>query len=204
MVPPLSPPAPNSKLVVFVNNRNYVPAYDSEKMLSSAAKYAREYNVWLVPERFLVSDYICLCLIAPDGTPHGLSRACHLNLNYRGSFNRDSSVEPIETPFGKVALLTDVDINMPHVCRGYALKGAELFIASFYMAPYDFSAKRAELCAKNVAESNSIPIAAAIGNGGIIINGDWSEACPFTLDLPAVGKVIPSQWRVDKEAMNTG
>lgn len=204
LVSPLAPPPPNTKLVVFVSSRNYVAEYDSRKMLSAAAKYARKYNVWLVPERFALNDYICLCLIAPDGKPLGVSRACHLNLNYRGSFNRGAWVEPIDTPFGKVALLTDVDINMPHICRGYVLKGAELFIASFYIAPYDFSPVRATMCAENVAETNSIPIAAAIGGSAIIINGDSSKACPLTSELPATGNVIPSQWCVDKAAASTG
>ena len=201
---PLDPPPVGTRLVVFANNRNYVPGYDAEKMLAAAAKYAKKYNVWLVPERFLVNDYICLCMISPEGVPVGLQRACHLNLNYRGSFNRDNSVELIPTPFGKIALLTDVDINMPQVCRAYVLSGAELFVASMYIAPYDFSELKANMAAENVAESNSIPIVAAIGNGGAIINGDWSKVSAFSWDLPLSGTVIPSQWRGDKEAVLKG
>ena len=193
-----------TKLCVFANNRQYVPYYDSQKMLAQASKFAKDNKMWLIPERFAVNDYLCLCIINADGVPVGLQRSCHLSLSDRGSFMRDNKIDIISTPLGKIALLPSVDMNIPYVLTEAVLQGAELFVASLYIAPYDFSPERANLYALNVAQSTSVPVAAAVASGGVIVNGDWTMVSPFSSQTPVFGKVIPSQWRVDKVSLEEG
>ena len=200
---PFTQPEKETDLVIFANNRPYVPFYDVRQMLSKCASYAVKNNVYVVPEKFSLEDSLCLTILNPKGEPLGIQRSCHLSMSDRGIFKRDDSIDPIATPFGKIALLPSVDMNIPYVRTEAVLKGAEFFIASLYMESYDFSPQRASLYALNVAQTTGIPVAAAIGNGGIIVNGDWTLVSPFDMN-EVYGKVSPSQWRVDHLAVKKG
>ncbi len=196
-------PARQTDLVIFANNRPYVPFYDVRKMLSKCAAYAVKHNVYVVPEKFSLEDSLCLTILNPKGEPLGIQRSCHLCMSDRGIFKRDDCIDPIQTPFGKIALLPSVDMNIPYVRTEAVLKGAELFIASLYMESYDFSPQRAALYALNVAQTTGVPVAAAIANGGIIVNGDWTLVSPFEIN-EVYGKLTPSQLRVDHPAIKKG
>ena len=203
IVAPFKEPPKDAKLVIFANNRPYVPFYDARKMLASCAAYAAKYNVYVVPEKFSLEDYLCLTLLDPEGRPMGIQRACHLTMSDRGVFQRDDELEPIDTPFGRVVLLPSVDMNIPYVRNLGVLKGAELFIASLFMESYDFSSQRAMLYAMNMAQTTSVPVACAIGNGGMIVNGDWTLSAPFDV-ANVYGRVTPSQNEVDKLSLKKG
>ena len=138
MVATLAAPPEGSDLVVFCDSTNYVADYDSNEALLKTSRYAKHHKVYTVSRRFIADDYICLAMFAPDGSPLAAQRATHLNLDYRGRLRRDDSIEVFDTPFGKIALLVDVDINMPQVPRAAVLSGAEILIASQFVQLFDF------------------------------------------------------------------
>jgi hypothetical protein len=58
---------------------------------------------------FSVSRRLCLCLIGPDARRWGDKALC-ISIWRIGYLDRSDALSVIETPFGKVALLVDVDI----------------------------------------------------------------------------------------------
>ncbi|HWP52071.1 MAG TPA: nitrilase-related carbon-nitrogen hydrolase [Clostridia bacterium] len=190
IVPTLTPPPPGAQLVIFSDQRNYVAEIDSSIMLAAACRYAVRHNVYLVPERFIAANYLCLCLMSPKGEVISVQRATHLNLGLREyNFYRDDKIKAFDTPFGKIALLVDVDINMPQVARSAVMDGATLLISSQFIQLYDFFEDRIRYGAINTARSNDVQVAAAIGLGGILIDSNGHEVAGFSEDLPIMAQI---------------
>lgn len=190
IVPTLTPPPPGVQLVVFSDQRNYVAEIDSAMMLAAASRYAIRHGVYLVPERFIAANYLCLCLLSPKGEVIGVQRATHLNLGLREhNFFRDDQIQVLDTPFGKVTLLVDVDINMPQVARAAVMNGATLLISSQFIQIYDFFEDRIRYGVLNAARSNGIPIVAAAGLGGIVADANGDEIAGFSEDLPVTARL---------------
>ena len=190
IVPTLTQPPPGAQFVIFSDQRNYVAEIDSSMMLAAACRYAVRHNVYLVPERFIAANYLCLCLMSPKGEVIGVQRATHLNLGLREyNFYRDDKIQAFDTPFGKIALLVDVDINMPQVARAAVMDGATLLISSQFIQLYDFFEDRIRYGAINAACSNDVQVAAAIGLGGIIIDANGHEVAGFSEDLPIMAQI---------------
>ncbi len=91
----------------------------------------------------------------------------------------------IETPFGRVSLLVDVDICYPQVSARAAELGANLLISSMYVQPQDLDAICADRVGIGAAVSNGIPVAAVMTNGAVVALPDGSCPLPFTDALPA-------------------
>lgn len=197
---PFAPPEPGSQLVVFADEKNYTAEYDSPKLISRAAKYARKYGVYLVPQRFIVEDYLCMCLLGPDGAPLGVQRAIYLNLTYRGVFHRWDRQTVIQTPFGGVYLAVDVDINYPQVVRSAVGAGAQLIVASQFIQLFDFFEERVRFGCVSAALSGGVPVASATNAGSGVVQPDGSFACGFsevlplccTLHLPQTPATLPA------------
>ena len=190
IVPTLAPPPLGTQLVVFSDQRNYVAEIDASMMLAAASRYAIRHGVYLVPERFIAANYLCLCLLSPKGEVIGVQRATHLNLGLREhNFFRDDQIQVLDTPFGKTALLVDVDINMPQVSRAPVMSGATLIISSQFIQIYDFFEDRIRYGVINAARSNGIPVVAAAGLGGVITGTDGHELAGFSEDLPVMAQV---------------
>ncbi|KAF5048944.1 hypothetical protein DSECCO2_444830 [anaerobic digester metagenome] len=190
IVPTLTPPPPGAQLVVFSDQRSYVAEIDSSMMLAAASRYAVRHGVYLVPERFIAANYLCLCLLSPKGEVLGVQRATHLNLGLREyNFFRDDKIQAFDTPFGKTALLVDVDINMPQVSRAAVMDGATLLIASQFIQLYDFFEDRIRYGAINAARSNGVQVVAAAGLGGIVVDADGHELASFSEDLPVTAQI---------------
>ena len=190
IVPTLAPPPLGVQLVVFSDQRNYVAEIDSSMMLAAASRYAIRHSVYLVPERFIAANYLCLCLLSPKGEVIGVQRATHLNLGLREhNFFRDDQIQVLDTPFGKTALLVDVDINMPQVARAAVMGGATLLISSQFIQIYDFFEDRIRYGVVNAACSNGVPIIAAAGLGGVITSASGREIAGFSEDLPVTAQV---------------
>lgn len=204
VVPPLAPLPPDSQLVLFCDSRNYVAEYDSAKMLAAAARYAVHHGVYLVPERFVAAGYLCLCLLSPEGEVLGVQRATHLNLDYRGRFHRDDAVRPFDTPFGRVALLVDVDINLPQVPRAAAEAGATLLLSSQFIQVFDFFEDRIRFGAVNAAVSNGVAVAAAAGSGAVLVGCRGEILAGFSEDLPVSAAIALRKNTVDREAFAAG
>ena len=190
IVPTLSTPPAGAQLIIFSDQRNYVAEIDSAMMLAAASRYAIRHQVYLVPERFIAANHLCLCLLSPKGDVLGVQRAAHLNLGLREhNFYRDDTINTFETPFGRVALLVDVDINMPQVARAARLGGAQLLISSQFIQLYDFFEDRVRYGACNAALSNRLPVVAAIGLGGIVVGADGKEIVDFSEELPVIAQL---------------
>ncbi len=192
-----APPPEGAELVLFSDTKNYVAQYDSEKMLAKAVRYAKHYGVYLVPDRFVTEDSLCLCLIGPDGSPLLGQKAIHLNLDYRGFFRRESRLETAVTPFGRVALLVDVDINFPQVIRAAAAEGVQLIVSSQFIQLFDFFDARIEYGPIAAAKSNAISVAAVTSAGSVLVGPDGGVIAGFSEDLPLTAKIpigSPSGW----------
>ena len=122
----------------------------------------------------------------------GVSRATHLNLDYRSlRLHRADEIEVFDTDIGKIAMLVDVDIQMPHVVRQAALKGAEMIVASQFIQPYDFFEDRVVLGAKSAVGSNGVPVVAAIGSRGVIAAPDRDEVTSPFEEASIMLKIAP-------------
>lgn len=189
IIPTLTPPPSEAQLVIFSEQRSYVAEIDSAIMLAAASRYAIRHGVYLVPERFIAANYLCLCLLAPSGEVIGVQRAIHLNLALREhNFFRDDEIQVFDTPFGKASLLVDVDINMPQTARAAVMGGAKLLISSQFIQIYDFYEDRVRYGVMNACCSNGVAIAAAAGLGGIIA-ADGCEIAGFSENLPMAAQI---------------
>ncbi|MFV0497230.1 MAG: carbon-nitrogen hydrolase family protein [Candidatus Fimivivens sp.] len=190
IVPTLTSPPPGATLVVFSDQRHYVAEIDSAIMLAAASRYAVRHNVYLVPERFIAANYLCLCMLSPTGEVIGVQRATHLNLGLREhNFFRDDKIQAFDTPFGKIALLVDVDIYMPQVVRAAVMDGATLLLSSQFIHLYDFFEDRIRYGAINAAFSNSVQVVAAAGLGGVIVDANGHEIVNYSEDLPVMAQI---------------
>ena len=204
IVPTLTPPPPGARLIVFSDQRSYVAEIDAAMMLAAASRYAIRHGVYLVPERFIAANYLCLCLLSPKGEVLGVQRATHLNLGLREhNFFRDDRIQVFNTPFGKVALIVDVDINMPQVARAAVLSGATLLVSSQFIQIYDFFEDRIRYGVLNAARSNGVPIVAAAGLGGVIAAADGSALAGFSEELPVTARLKTTAPPFGLDAMHT-
>lgn len=204
IVPTLAAPPKGAQLVIFADPRNYVAEIDSAIMLAAAARYAIKHKVYLVPERFVAANHLCICMLAPDGSVMGLGQAAHLNVSMRQhNFQRGDAVSVFDTPFGKTALLADVDINMPQVCRAAVLQGAQLLISSQYMPLYDFFEDRVKYGAVNAARSNGVQVITAIGAGGAVVDANGHFIVKYTDTLPISAQLELGVFLGDLKAMQT-
>lgn len=153
---PFGKPKQLSDLVIFSDVRTYIPQWDSADYLNACRKYAQQYQVYLVPNRFVVDDILYLCLFAPDGTILGIQGATHLNLSHRDKLKQYDKVEVFPTPIGNIFLCVDVDIYYPEVLRLARLMGADLIVASQFINAYELNRQMVTTGIWNAAQSNGI------------------------------------------------
>lgn len=204
VVSPFEETPPDAKLVIFADTEHFVPEQKTHEMIARAGKYALRHRVFLVTQRFTVEDYLCACMFDPNGNIIGLGQATHLNMSLRQlNLRRSDEITVFDTPFGKTALLVDVDINMPQVCRAAARMGAELLISTQYMPLYDFSSERIDYGAVNAACSNRISVIAVMGAGAAVINSNGHFIAEYTDLLPMSAVIESGISRADIPAMQT-
>lgn len=203
VVPTLTPPPPGAELVLFSDPKQYVSEADAPLMLAAAARYAVHHAVTVVPERFVAANYLCMCIIDPQGKVLGVQRATHLHVNLRPcNFYRHDAITPIDTPFGKTALLVDVDVYRPLVARSAVEQGAEFLIAGQFVQPYDFYPDRIAQGVGNAAYSNGVAVIASVGIGGVLVGADGAFLCPYSENLP-IGITVPADSQPDREGIET-
>jgi hypothetical protein len=183
-VAPFDVPPPDAQLVIFAADRCWIVEDDARAMLRKAAAYARRYGVFVLPERFIAQDCLCLCLLSPEAEVLGVSRASHLHMDLRGRFRRGDCIEPIATPFGRAALIVDTDIYFPQVARAAVAAGAQFLLSSQYVAPFDFTPDKIECGAVNAALSNAVTVVSAVDAGVSIIGPDGQTLAEYTENLP--------------------
>ncbi len=193
VLPTDAPPVPGTQLVVFADRNPYTPETLARQMLSRAIRYARRHRVYLVPQRFLAQKRLCVCLLSPEGTLLGVQEATHLNLDYRAErFYRADAVLPFQTPLGRVALLSDVDVFMPHVVRQAVLQGAELLLSSCYIQPFDLTADLVRNTAEAAAHSNGVPLAGSLSGCGMVCPPKGPASVSSFEDSPVYEQILPA------------
>lgn len=152
---PMLAPADGTDLVIFTDVKNYVPERDNRGFLIECKKYAKRFRVHLVTCRIIAGGYLCLFLIDDTGNVQIAQRASHLNLSYRGIFERATDLNVTKTKFGNIFLAVDVDILHPEVIRCAALAGANLIISSQFIPLYDYIPARNNYL-RSLAASNDV------------------------------------------------
>jgi len=192
VLPADTPPPAGTQLVVFADGKAYTPEALAQQLLARAARYARRHRVWLVPQRFLAENRLCLCLLSPEGAVCGAQTATHLNIDYRAyHFRRANAVAPFDTPIGRVALLVDVDIAMPHAVRQAARNGAELLLSSCFIQPFDLYEDRVRQTAMGAVQANGVPLVGSMSGYGMICQPGGEPLISAFEDSPVAGEVTP-------------
>lgn len=161
-----------SDLVVFSDDRPYVPAGDLSPYLKYCSIYAREHRVFLVPHRFMVDNVLYLCLFDPKGSIVGYQGALHRNLSTQSKQEQYEQVHVMQTSVGNLFLCVDTDIYYPEVLRLAKLKGADLIISSQYIHAYDFKPKRITAGIWNAAQQNGLYVAGC-SNAFSAVTAPW-------------------------------
>jgi hypothetical protein len=151
VVEPFTSPVWGANLAIFSSESgDCIPEAKAKEYISRACKYAKHHEVYLVPERFLLMGYQCLCLISPDGKVMGAQKCLFWNTDARTA-KRSTTLEVISTEFGGVFLCVDVDIYRPEVPRVASSMGADILIGSQRISMADY-------------------------HGGMVVSGTWNAA----------------------------
>ena len=164
-----------SDLVVFSDDRPYVPAGDLSPYLKYCSIYAREHKVFLVPHRFMVDNVLYLCLFDPKGSIVGYQGALHRNLSTQSKQEQYEQVHVMQTSVGNLFLCVDTDIYYPEVLRLAKLKAR---ILSF--PPSIFTLM--------ISNRSALPPAYGMPHSRMVCM--WQAAATHFLPLPHRGSVL--------------
>jgi len=161
---PFTSPAWGSNFVVFSGeNGVIIPEEDSKEYIRRVCKYAKHYEVYLVPERFMLMGYECLCLVSPSGEMLGAQRAIYMNTAAKEKSKRSTTVTVHNTEFGGIFLCVNVDIYHPEVARIAADMGARYIVCVQEMPRGDYATNMVVTGIWNAAQSNNL-YAIAVSN----------------------------------------
>jgi Predicted amidohydrolase len=153
---PFSSPPFNSNFVVFSSATGAaVPEQDTQDYIKRACRYARQFGVYLVPERFVLMGYQSMCLISPEGRALGVQKALHLRPGGDGQ-KQSVVLEIISTEFGGIFLCVDSDIYHPQVARIAHSLGAHILIASQQLAQGEHNNRRVLSGVWSAAQGNAL------------------------------------------------
>ena len=154
---PFTSPAWGSNFVVFSGeNGNVISEDGAKEYFRKCCKYAMYYEVYLVPERFMLMGYECMCLVSPQGKMIGAQRAIHVNNSVKGGIKRGGSLEIYNTEFGGIFLCVDVDIYRPFVVRVASDMGSKYIICVQNMPRGDYSIDMVLTGVWSAAQSGSL------------------------------------------------
>ena len=150
---PFTSPAWGSNFVVFAGETgNPVPEPQTKEYIRRCCKYARHYNVWLVPERFILMGYQCMGIIDPGGKVLGAQKAIYNSPVFKATEKKSSELEIFSTGFGNIFLCVDVDIYRPEIPRIVSNMGAQIIICSQSLGRGDYSSHMVLTGAWNAAQ----------------------------------------------------
>jgi len=190
---PFSSPAWGSNFVVFTSETGMtIPENLSKSYLSRIVKYAKHHGVYLVPERFMLASYHCMCLISPTGEILGAQKAVYLNpMNRMGK--RSARVEVFPTEFGGIFLCVDVDIYHPEVCRFACEMGAEIIVCSQYLTKAEYGSHLVVSGCWNASQLN--------GAYAIAASGQFHCVCaPVPISAHGDGFIVPPNLKLPMTA----
>ena len=153
---PFLSPAWESNFAVFSSPTGEpIPAKEAKRYISKACAYAQKHEVYLVPERFIIDDTQCMCLIAPNGRVLGAQKALFNNRSIPLTKGQGNTIELITTELGTFFLCVDVDVYHPEVAKIAYNMGAQVVICSQYFSPMQYSIHRAVAGVWSIAQSNN-------------------------------------------------
>ena len=153
---PFASPAWNCNMTIFSNSSGgFILEKDSKEYINKACKYAKHYEVYLVPERFVLLGYQCMCLISPEGKVLGAQK-CICRNEKEPDIKKSTELEVISTEFGGVAMCVDVDVYRPEISRVAANMGAQILICSQQIHDGDYNNGLVSSGVWNAAQSNNI------------------------------------------------
>jgi predicted amidohydrolase len=144
----------NVDIVVFRNERPYIPFNDSTEYIREIMMYARNNSCFVVSSLYEEEEHLNLCLVDNCGEFVGKQSAICLNTRYLEKFKKENKLKLIETRMGKIFLAVDVDIYRPEIIRLAAFRGCDLIISSQYFHNNDFSIERVLFGAWSESQAN--------------------------------------------------
>lgn len=190
---PFTSPAWGSNFVLF-SGGEVIPEDSSRDYLRKVCKYARSYEVYLVPERFMLMEYQCMCLISPRGKVIGAQKALHQNTATRIG-KRSGTIGVLNTEFGGVCLCVDVDVYRPETARIAAGMGAQYVVCSQTLEPKDYNSSMVLTGAWNAAQLGCLYVLATCNEFNCVAaplpltrHGD-GFVCPPSLRLPMTARL---------------
>jgi hypothetical protein len=199
---PFTSPAWGSNFTMFAGGE-IIPEDSAKEYLRRACKYARTHETYLVPERFLLMDYQCMCLISPAGKVLGAQKALFLNAANRIG-KRSGGIEVLRTEFGGVFLCVDVDVYRPEVTRIAASMGAQFIFCSQTIDPKDYNSSMVLTGAWNAAQLTGAYVVAASNEFSCVASPlslskhEDGFAAPPTVRLPVTAKLDAEKLRTVK------
>lgn len=203
VLPAFRAPSADTKLVIFFEKDIHKSHLAVTKHMKDCAEYARQHKVYLVTPLMEFQEYLCLCLLGPNGSLLGSQLALHLPLSMVGRLHADDMVEVYHTDLGNLALCVDSDIYHPQVSRTAALKGADVVISIQSIDPVDEVPERLMCSVWNCAQSNNVyvinlttnsctvacPVALTRGKDGYILRRGIQSSIRFGLNLDKLDEV---------------
>jgi hypothetical protein len=199
---PFTSPAWGSNFTMF-SSGEVVTEASAKEYMRRACKYARTHETYLVPERFQLMEYQCMCLISPEGKVLGAQKALFLNTASRIG-KRSSGVEVLRTEFGGVFLCVDVDIYRPEVARIAVSMGAQFIFCSQTVDSKDYNSSMVLTGAWNAAQLTGAYVAAASNEFSCVASPvslskhEDGFAAPPTIRLPVTAKLDAERLRTVK------
>lgn len=153
---PFSSPAWGSNFMVFSSPTGApIPESELKEYLRKACHYAKKNGIYLVPERFIMMDYHCLCLIDPEGNVMGAQQAL-FHSPENSYLKKGKELSLIPTEFGSVVLCVDIDIYYPEVAKIAKNMGGDYIISSQYVPAEDYTSHSVVAGVWNASQSNHI------------------------------------------------
>ena len=150
---PFTSPAWGSNFVVFAGETGQpIPEADTKEYLGRCCKYAKHFQAWLVPERFILMGYQCMGLINPEGKVLGAQKAICNGPAFKSQAKRSATLEVFHTQIGSIALCVDVDVYRPEITRIASNMGAQIIICSQSINQGDYSSHMVLTGAWNAAQ----------------------------------------------------
>ncbi|GHU79755.1 hypothetical protein FACS1894191_3290 [Clostridia bacterium] len=205
VIEPFGSPVWGSNLAVFSNiSGDFIPEPEAKEYISRACRYAKHYSVYLVPERFMLLGYQCMCLISPGGKVLGAQKCIFWNARTRTG-KRSTVLEVFSTEFGGVALCVDVDIYRPEISRVAADMGAQTLICSQQIAEGDYNSGMVVSGVWGAAQSNPLyavsvtnefncvcaPRALTKHNDGFVVTPNLKIPMTAKLSIPELSGLTP-------------
>ena len=162
VVEPLTSPAWGSNFAVFSGETGYpVPQAQTKDYLRRCCNYAERYEVWLVPERFIISGHQCMGLITPQGEVLGVQKAIHDSPEFKSIGKENARLEVFSTELGGVFLCVDADIYRPEVACIAGNMGAQLIVCSQSIGSEYYSSHMVLTGVWNAAQTAGVYVAGA-------------------------------------------